>query len=182
MLAGRPNSAPPNDLFSVGAEAPNVLELLGEPKEKGAGAGAPEVWPKSDPEEGLPNENPPPPPPKVGRGSAGLTSVFTCISLVGLSSILNSCISFRGGVTGLAEGGITVGVPNENIPAAGVTGLGSAGAPNENVPELAGADGTADPKVKGAGSAAAVDVDALGGAPNAKEAGVSGADLGASFG
>jgi hypothetical protein len=51
-------------------------------------------------------------PPKVGRDSASFPFPFSCISLVGLSSILNSLSLFLGGVTGRAVGTTGLVCPN----------------------------------------------------------------------
>jgi hypothetical protein len=109
------------------------------------------------------------------------------MSLVGLSSIVNSCTSFLGGVEGRAEVGITVGVPNVNMLPPVVAGLGSAFAapePNEKGAELAEADAAGGPKLKGEGLAGlpgSAAIGALGVEPKVKGDDETGAGLAGSF-
>lgn len=101
---------------------------------------------------------------KPVRDSLGASATFPFMSLVGLSSILNSC-SFLGGVIGRA--GAAPAVPNENgLCETSVPWLLPLGGPKENVELAAGGAAAGDgPNVNGAFfSAPAGGVD--GAAPN----------------
>jgi hypothetical protein len=90
---------------------------------------------------GAPNEKP-------ARASFGASTTFPFMSLVGLSSILNSC-SFLGGVIGRA--GVALALPNANgLCETSVPWLLPLGGPKENVELAAGGAAIGDgPNVNG---------------------------------
>jgi len=155
VIAGTALLNPPNpfgssSLFSLWA---NGLVAAEEPKlnDEGAAKGDVLADPNNDPPPvevavalPMPNENAP------FTAEDVLFPLICCISLVGLSSILNSLSLFLGGVTGRSVGGTWLGCPNMNdlldtsaevlpppppkLKATGAVGAGAAavGCPKEN--------------------------------------------------